>query len=183
MLRCVRAWLHPVIGRLVGEETPEKTGALQAREGAKAMRDLTAALEHVTDPVTGSELNYHGFDTSKEGGFIYRFQFRSGPDAPVHTFRLLLSEYTALEIDDYRARQGLPDIESGLESFQYLKEFAEKFGQFFFVQELELAEETQAAGPRSLGRPGCWKVDWSYFSEEVIRSLIDALSRTIFLVR
>lgn len=147
------------------------------------MRDLNAALEYVVDPVTGSELNYHGYDTSKEGGFVYRFLFRSGPGVPVHTFQQLLSEYTSLEIDDYRARQGLPDFESGLESFQYLKEFAEKFGQFFFVQELELAEETQAAGPRSGGMPGYWQVDWSYFSTEIIRSLIDALSRTVFLAR
>lgn len=33
------------------------------------MRDLNAALEYVMDPVTGSELNYHGYDASKEGGF------------------------------------------------------------------------------------------------------------------
>lgn len=145
------------------------------------MRDLYAWKRQVTDPLTGSELAYQAYDTSKEGGYVLRFAFRQEQSGTATPFRVLLSPYTALEADSHRAKNGLPELQTGLSRRQYIQLFAEEFGMYFAVTELDLLEPFAFARDKSKSTPDCWLVDWAGLSAATANGVVEALARTVFL--
>lgn len=141
------------------------------------MRDLTPRTDLVTDIVTGSTLIYKGSLGGREGGTLYRFEYRAGQADTQVEFVTIITTFTPFMFDRLRKKLGLPIVESITElSRTHYPEFTARYGNFNRVQEWYLigTDGKALAGPPEAQRT------WAGFTRDESQQIIDTFSRLYF---
>jgi hypothetical protein len=141
------------------------------------MRDLTPRRDLMTDKVTGSTLIYKGLFGGRDGGDLYRFEYRAEQaDKPVE-FVTIISTLTPFMFDRLRKELGLPKVESITErKTKHYPEFTARYGSFNCVQEWYLigTDGKALAGPPEAQRT------WAGFTRDESQQIIDTFCRLYF---